>query len=308
MKKRVLSAFMAVSMIFSLAFPLASCGALKEYPVTISEITLEQEPKNIVILDKNLTDIVSCIGYDIKLVGRSEEVNQKGLEVVPVVGNKADPSPKKIKELEADLVIADNTLDNSIRRKIIENGVQVVQFDEAQTKIQLKNLYENIGRVLGGNITGVAKADKEYDDFIETLDNIKYAAQADSVVKTACYLYIDNGVLKTMNGASWGGIMLEDTGAMNIFANAETDVVDSEQFLLADPDFIFCDSQEVVDYLVYSDIYYDLSALEGNTFVVPLQDITMQGYTALDVLESMLKDMYPEQFSNQEETDETASE
>lgn len=301
MKRRILSAVMAISMLFS----LASCGGIKEYPVSVSEITVKEEPKNIVILDKNLTDIVSCIGYDIKLVGRSEEVNQKGLEIVPVVGSETDPSPTKIKNLEADLVIADKSLDDSIRRKIIENGTQVVQFDTAQTKTQLKNLYENVGRVLGGNITGVAKADKEYTDFIETLDNIRYAAQADSVVKTVCYLYIENGVLKTMNGASWGGVMLEDTGGMNIFAHAETDVVDNDQLLLADPDFIFCDSQEVVDYLSYSDVLYSLNALENNTTIVPLQDITMQGYTALDVLETMLKSMYPEQFSNEEETSET---
>lgn len=308
MKKRLLSAFMAGIMMLSSVAGLTSCGAEKEYPVKIGEVSVSQEPENIVILDKNLTDIVSCIGYDIKLVGRSDAVNQKGIEVVPVVGSETDPSVKKIKELDADLVIADKSLDDSIRRKIIDSGVQVIQFDTAPTKTQLENLYDNIGKALGGNITGSGKAKKAYDDFVKTLDNIRFAAQADSVVKTVCYLYIENGVLKTMNGASWGGVMLEGTGGINVSEHAETDVVDNGELLLSNPDYIFCSCQEVIDYLNNSDTLYTLNALDGNTFIVPLEDITMQGYTALDVLETMLKNMYPEQFKQEETTDETVSE
>ena len=308
MKKRILSAVVAVAMVFSTVACFTSCGGKKEYPVKIGDVSVGKEPKNIVILDKNLTDIVSCIGYDIKLVGRSEAVNQQGIEVVPVVGSETDPSVKKITELEADLVISDKSLDDSIRRKIIDSGVQVVQFDTAPTKTQLENLYGNIGRVLGGNITGLEKAEKAYDDFVETLDNIRYAAQADSVVKTVCYLYIENGVLKTMNGASWGGVMLEGTGGINVSEHAETDVVNNDELLLSNPDYIFCSTQEVVDYLNNSDTLYTLNALDENTFIVPYEDITMQGYTALDVLETMLKNMYPEQFNQEETVDQTVDE
>lgn len=308
MKKRLLSVVMAGIMMISTISGLTSCGRQKEYPVKIGEVSVSQEPKNIVILDKNLTDIVSCIGYDIKLVGRSDSVNQKGIEVVPVVGSETDPSVKKINDLEADLVIADKSLDDSIRREIIDSGVQVIQFDTAPTKTQLGNLYDNMGKALGGNITGGKKAHKAYEDFVETLDNIKFAAQADSVVKTVCYLYIENGVLKTMNGASWGGVMLEGTGGVNVFEHAETDVVDSEKLLLSNPDYIFCSCQEAIDYLNNSETLSELNALENNTFLIPLEDITMQGYTALDVLQTMLKDMYPEQFKQDETVDETVDE
>ena len=306
MKKRILSAFMAVLMMFSLVSCLTSCSGEQEFPAVIGDVTINQEPENIVILDKNLTDIISCIRYDIKMVGRGEAVNQEGLEVVPTVGTQTEPNIKKIKKLDADLVISDKTLCEEAKLQLEEMGIQVVQFETAQTKLQLKNLYENIGRALGGNITGVKKAAKAYNDLNKTLENVKSAAQADSVVKTACYLYVDNGVLKTFNGATWIGEMLSSTGAVNVFQNAETDIVDNEQLMLSNPDFIFCNDQSVVDYLNSSAVLYTLDGLEAGTFVVPLENISMQGFSALDTLEFMLRSMYPDYFSyeNTETTDE----
>ena len=308
MKKRILSSFMAVLMMLSAVCCLTSCGKKQEYPVKIGEITVNKEPEYIVVLDKNLADIVSCMEYDIKLVGRSSCVNQEFLKVVPEVGTKEEPKVSEIEKLEADLVIADKSLNTDIRRKLIDKGIKVVQFDAVQTKTQLENLYENIGKVLGGNITGLAQAEKAYGDFAKTLDNIQYAAKADSIVKTVCYLYIENGVLKTMNSASWGGVMLESTGGINVFSHAETDVVNNEQFLLSNPDYIFCDSQQVIDYLNNSNSLYTLNALEENIFIVPFEDISMQGYTALEVLETMLKNMYPDQFNQEAATTESVAE
>lgn len=298
MKKRVLSAFIAVIISISSILCLNSCSQEQEFPVKIGDVTIDEEPEKIVILDKNLADVVSCIGYDIKLVGRSDSVNQAELEVVPALGLQSEPDVDKIDRLETDLVLTDGSLSEACEKQLSKKGIKVAKFNTAQTKKQLKNLYEGVGRVLGGNISGVNKADKAYDELTTTLDNIKNAAEYSSIVKTVCYLYIENGVLKTMNSGTWGGVILEDTGGINVFKNAETDVVNNDELLLSNPDYIFCDEEAVVDYLNNSSTLYTLDGLAENISIIPLEDITMQGYTSLDVLETMLRSMYPDQFSD----------
>ncbi len=297
MKIRVISVFMAVILTLSIACCFNSCGREKEFPVNIGEVVIKSEPENIVVLDKNLADIISCIGYDVKMVGRSDEVNQEFLEVVPAVGTKADPDLEKIKGLDTDMVITDMSMDESLIKTIKKAGIKVVQFGVAQTQKQLNNTYKNIGRVLGGNVTGVAKGDGAYKELNETLENIKSAAEYDSVVRTACYLYISDGVLKTMNKGTWGDIILKDTSAINVFEHAETDVVKNEELKIANPDFIFCSGQDVIDYLNNNDTLYELDGLD-NTCVIKYDEITMQGYTSLDVLEVMLRCIYPDQFGD----------
>ena len=69
--------------------------------------------------------------------------------------------------------------------------------------------------------------------------------------------------------------------------------------MLSNPDCIFCGSEETVEYLKNSIELRELDALSENTFVVPYEDITMQGYTALEVLKTLLTNIYPEQFRDQ---------
>lgn len=297
MKHRIVAVLLTVVCLFTMCC-FTSCSIEKEYPVKIGETELEAEPTGIVVLDKNLADIISCIGYDIKMVGKSDDVNQEVMDVVPNVGSKTEPDVNKILKTGADLVIADKIIDVTQVKKIEEAGVPVVQFDVAQTKVQLKNEYENIGRVLGGNITGVAKGRKAYNELDETLENIQSAAEYDAIVKTVCYLYISDGVLKTMNNGTWGNIILKDTGAINVFEHAETNVVKTKELKIANPDFIFCSGQEVIDYLSGNEVLSELNALDNNTHIVPYDNITMQGYTSLDVLETILRVIYPNQFGD----------
>lgn len=298
MHKKMLSVLLtAVTALASVFF--CSCSPDSEYPVAIGSIVIDAEPQNIVILNPNLADIISCIGYDVKMAGRSEDVNQKGFQVVPSVGSAQDPEPASIDEVGADIVFADNTLNDAVKEKIEEMNIPVVVLEEAHTPKQVKSTYKKLGKILGGNKTGRQKGKEAYENLTDTMKDVKNAAGSYSVVKTACYLYIDNGVLKTANNGTWGNTMLNYTGAVNVFKNSDTDVVDNGQFLLSNPDYIFCADENVEGYLKSSATLNSLDALENNNvFIIPYSDISMQGYAALDVLENMLRDMYPDEFSD----------
>lgn len=296
MHKKMLATTMAVVMILTALFSLSSCSGKQEYPVTVGSVTIEGEPEQIVILSKNLADVISYMGYDIKMTGRSDEVTQEGLQVVPTVGTSKDPEPASIDEVGADVVFADSTINETVKQEIEESGTPVIVLDDAQTPKQLRSLYKKIGIILGGNVTGKADAIDSVNSFIDTMNEIEDAIISEQVIKTTCYLYIDNGVLKTMHSGNWGSVLLGYTGTTNVFANADSNVVDNETLLLSNPDYIFCSDESVIDYLKRSSTLGELDALKSNAYVIPYEDITMQGVTALDVVEEMLQYIYPDQF------------
>ena len=291
MIKKVLSILLAGVLLFGTAALFGSCGGESEFPVTIGSITIEKEPRNIVILDKNLADIISAVGYDVKMVGRSDEVNQKGLEVVPSVGTAHDPSVTGIIKAKTEIVFTNDKLNEADAGKLKKSGIIVAQFESANTLKQLKALYVKIGRMLGGNNTGRVAAVKAFKEIRDTLTAVKSAAKRDKTVSTLAYLYAENGVLKTVNNACWAATLLDYTGSINVFKNTETDVVDIDKLLLANPNHIFAADKSVLEYLTTSDVLSELDALSENTFIIPRDELNLQGYTSLDVIEKMLGDI-----------------
>lgn len=295
MKKRILAVLLAaVTLLSSAAF--TSCSEESDYPVNVGGIKIEEEPDKIVVLSKNLADIISNIGYDVKLVGRSDEVNQKGMAVVPSVGEENIASAVSIVNLGAEVVFSDDTINTDTKNALIKHGTPVVIPEEANTPKQLKNVYRQLGTILGGNIKGKKKADEAFKDLYDELTDVKNAIAETNLVRTVCYLYIENGALKTMHSASWGSKMLGFTGADNVFKNEKTPVVDVDKLLLSNPDFIFCSDMKTVKYLRTKKTFKRLTAIRKNIHIIPLDNINSQGATASAVVEKMLRYMFPEEF------------
>ena len=67
MKKRIISVTLAA--VFVLASVLSFSGCQEsDYPVDVANITIENEPENIVVLDPSAADIISYMEYDVNYV------------------------------------------------------------------------------------------------------------------------------------------------------------------------------------------------------------------------------------------------
>lgn len=295
MSKKFLALALAL-MIAVCSLALGSCSDKAEFPVTVDGITINAEPKNIVVLDKNLADIITCIGYVEKLAGRSDDVNQKGMHVVPSVGKTDEADASSIKKLKPDVVFADNKLSKKTASALKKSGIPVVIIKKAHIPQELKKVYIKIGEVLGGKFSGKSKAKKAYKDLYEDLTDIKDIISDKKIVKTVCYLYNDGGELKTLVGGKWEAQVLGFTGAVNVFGSFNKEKLDIKKLAVSNPDFIFCDSKKIIKQLKSNKKLKKLSALENNTHVIKFDEISMQGDTALDALEKMLRHMYPEDF------------
>lgn len=292
--KKTISLLLALIILSSCAVIFSGCSGenSKDYPVTIGDVTIKSEPKNIVVLNDNLADIISYIGYDVKMVGRAITCDQDFLKVVPSVGSAENPAVDTIQSYETDLVIADNTLSEKSRSKLEEAGIPVVTFTSAESFDELETLYVNLGTVLGGNVTGAAKGAGSYQDLFSTLSSFKKAVSG--IVKTFAYLYMDqNGQLYTFTGDSMQAKILSYTGALNIFANQEQQAVVTSELKIGTPTYIFYDSEEVLDYLRNDESLSTLSALtSGRTFRIPLKSFSRQGTTLMDNVYQMTNIMF----------------
>ena len=293
--KRVLSVLTALAVLLSCAacVSLTGCGDEKksdEYPVTFGDVTITEEPQAIVILNDSIADIVACIGYDYKMVGRSSRCDQDFLSDVEAVGTPDSPDTTAIVKSGADLVIADSTLSNSSREKLNATGITVIQADRAVNEDELIQLYTSLGAVLGGSSTGRAKGEKAYNDLFDRLDRVN-SSGSDDIIKTAVYLYIEeNGQLCTFTKGSLEQRIFGYCGAVNILSNQENPAIDSSELRMGAPSCIFYDDESVLDYLRNDEKLSQLAALKASrTCLIPLRKFYRQGLTYKEIVNEMAK-------------------
>lgn len=297
MLKKTLSLLLIVVMILTMTLCLCSCknDENAEYPVTIGNVTITSEPLNIVVLSDDFADIISYMGYDIKMVGRSIECDQEFLSIVPIIGTAQDPNVDSILAYETHLVIADNTLSDSAKSALAESNIPVISFEKPNSLEELKALYTSIGTVLGGNVTGKAQGENSYNELITTLSDFEGAIPND-IVKTACYLYIDeNGSLCTLTSSTIKYELFNYCGAINAFSNQQEPQVDLEQLRISTPTFIFYDDEAVLDLLNENSELSSMSALKNaNTYQVKLSDFERLGTSCEELIYHMIEFMFIE--------------
>lgn len=287
MIKKSLSIILCIALIFSFSLIFYGCEKpiTGEFPVTIGDTTIKAEPKNVVVLSDNFADIISYIGYDVKFVGRSADIDQEFLSVVPSVGTKENPSIDLITEFQTDLIITNNTLSDNSKQQITEKGIPVLQLQDATTMDELKTLYTNLGTALGGEKTGKTKGEDAYNDLIDTLDSFKNSVSR-SIIKTACYLYLnENGELCTFTKDSIESQLFSYCSVTNIFADQESPVVDIDKLRLATPSYIFYSDEFTLQAITKNEDLKNMSAIKNNNLAeIPFKNFKRQGVTYQDTV------------------------
>ena len=297
MKKKLISAILSASMLFSVSATLSGCGG-GEYPVKVANVTIEKEPKNIAVLDPRVADIVSFMGYDVKIVGRSSDVNQEWLSVAPEFGTMYEPDIDKIAKSEADLVLVGSTLSQEDKNRLKSLGIDSVQLALPETPTQLKKSYETIGKILGGTLSGENKGKDAYSKLINNMNEIKSAVEsyrASNVHDTVCYIGTFADQLQIITSGTIGDMILNSTGADNIAINIVDKHLDANVLRVANPDFIFYDTPETLAAIKADKVLSQLSAIKNNKVLqISTSEMTRYGNSMIETLNKMVSFMYPE--------------
>ena len=288
--KRTISIILAACIMLSCCALLGGCqkAGSSDYPVTLGDVTIDKEPKNIVVLNDELADIISYIGYDIKMVGRSSECDQDYLYVVPIMGAAAAPDINAITAAGTDLVVADSTLTANAKSALEEANIKVLTLDPPTTEDELHTLYVNLGTALGGNETGAAKGENGYSSLFSMLSTLNKATSA--VVQTAAYLYLDgSGQLCTFVKGSLEYKIFSYNGCTNVFLNQQTPVISASDLRVGSPKYIFYDTPETLAAVQADPEFAKVDAIfNGHTLQIPIKQFRRHGTTAEKTVFTML--------------------
>lgn len=295
MIKKIISLIICTLLTVSACFGLSSCNtkiADDQFPVTVAGVTIEKEPENIVVLSDNLADIISLIGYDVKMVGRSMETDQEFLRVVPAMGSSEDPSVGEIVNAGTELVIADSTLSDNAKASFAEQNIPVLQLDRAETLEELEQLYADLGTALGGKEKGLEKGKKAYKDLFDTLDEFKSVVKTNTI-KTCCYIYLDNNQLNTFKPGSLEETIFSYNSAMNVFQNNQDIAIQTDDIKIATPTYIFVSDDETENFIKTNINLQKLTSVKnGDVYIIPLKDFYRQGQTYIDIVYKMIDIMF----------------
>lgn len=296
MKKKIISLFLVGILAVSSATLFSGCGD-SDYPVAVANFEIKEKPSKVVVLDPNAADIISYIGYDVYMIGRSDEVNQEWLNIVPSFGSVTQPDINAIIEGNTDVVFATEDMSRENRELLEDKGIKVITLSEAITQTQLYTNYITLGKILGGSESGTLKAETAYNELITEMDKQKVKAEEareSDIPYEVCYLYSEDEQLKMMTSGTYGDMLLSYTGSVNIAVNATDTTVEFNNLKVANPDYVFYDSEETLNIINAIDTLKSLNAVKKkNMLMVTSEEMHRQGNTALETLEKMIGFMYP---------------
>ena len=314
MKNKIISVALVLMLALSSVLVFSGCGD-GEYPVEVANIKISSEPKNIVVLDASTADIIECIGYEVKMVGRSDEVNQKSLSAAPSVGSAQSPDINKIIDIGADLVFVNDSLSDESRAKLDENKINVVNIAVAGSQKQLETTYTTVGRILGGNTVGAAKGEEAYSKLISQMEDIKSKVTAvdnNAALNTVCYMYSVNGKLRLTTSGTYGDMLLGYTGCVNVAVNIDENKVEVNTLKVANPNYLFYSDEQTLQAIKDDSVLSGLSAIkDGKTLMISADEMNRQGLSAINTLNKMVGFIHPElavKDSDNESSDTSATE
>lgn len=296
MKTKIISIALAVVTMLSAVALLSGCSD-GEYPVEVANLTIESQPKNIVVLDAPTADILIATGYDRYIVGRSDEVDQKSINVAPSMGSSEKPDADKIIEVGADLVFAGPTIDDDVKKKLQDKGIQVIKMSHGDTPKQVETNYVTISKICGGTKTGAKHGEDTYNDLLDKMNNYKQQVnnRNSGILDTVCYLYTEDDQLRIMSNGTYGDMLLGYTGAVNVAVNITDNTVDVSTLRVANPNFVFYADDATLQKIKSDATLASLGAVkDGKILEVPIEEMSRPGDTSLEALEKMVYFMYPD--------------
>lgn len=220
------------------------CGQKQEstkenYPVTIGGVTIDEEPKRAISMSDSIADILVSIGYEMKLVAKTNECSQEEFNILKSVGPANNPDISELKSLAPQVVLFDTEPTEDITAALNEINAKVFVLKAATDRSELEELYSNIGQIMGGKTVGLNHAKEAFKKMFISIDDLTRGVSEETVVTTACYLYSEIGEVATDD--SLAGKIIEFAGAVNIAKDPSSNLIGVEELKREDPDFIFCD-------------------------------------------------------------------
>lgn len=268
------------------------------YPLTIKgtdgeEVVLDEEPKKIVSLGPNITEIIYQLEASDKLVGRTEYCDYPAeVSKVPTVGTLYTPNIETIVSLEPDLVIASTHVKEEDAAKLKEVGIPVVILYEEHQVDGVYTIIDTMGTALNRKV----QAQETVDAMKKTIEEVKTAVDG-LESKTVYYVvgYGEGGDY-TAGGDTFVSNILTLAGGNNIANDVEGWNYSLETLLEKDPEYIIVRKGEK-EAFKSSPNYKGLTAVKEDKVVeIDNNLLNRQSYRNAEGILELAKILHPEAF------------
>lgn len=311
MFKKTLALLLCLLMALTIAVSFSGCSSSDgNYPVTVGQTTLKEKPDKVAVMSDNLADIIYYMGYSTQICAISDACTQEELtKYIDSVGDETSPNTDAIIRSGAQLVLTDTPLSTVAKKTLEESGVEVINLMLPTTDEQLRTVYTTLGKIFGGNTDGNETGKNSHARLTETLALAEKEAEGSTIVKLVCYLYLDeNNALCSFNSSTCEGMVLDYVSATNVASNFTEEKVDESILRLSNPDYIFYDNENVLEYLNNKPTLSDMSALSNNnTYLLPKTALQRLGSSLITTQSFMLSKMFPNSVSETTKGESLAS-
>jgi len=275
-------------------------SAAPGFPVTVRDsfdriVSISREPKRIVSLAPNITEILFALGEGERLAGRSSWCDYPaGVKDVPDAGSLMEPNIEKIASLRPDLIIASAHFQRESLDKLDRLGVPVLILFGPES---FDGLFYTIDKV-AGLVNAEADAAKIKIDIRRRIEAVQ--RKTAGLEKPKVYYVIDFGASGdyTAGGNTFIHQLLTMAGARNIAEDLDGWAYSLEMVMQGDPDLIICpDIPGFRERLTSSPGYRNLRAVkEDRVYQIDVDLIDRQGPRLIDGLEVLAGIIHPEAF------------
>lgn len=250
------------------------------YPVKITdsygkEVTLEKEPKKVISVAPNISEIIFDLGAGEKLVGRTNYCDYpQEVTSVESIGTMRTPDIEKIISLEPDIVIASTHFNEENSKKLEDAGITVISLYEENNVDGVYTMIETLGTALNKN----DKAKEKIDEMKKTIDKVE--STVSNLNQPSVYYvvgYGEGGDFSAPENTFVGGL-IKMAGGKDIVPASDNWSFSLESLLEADPEIIVLKDGEK-DKFMSSEGYKELTAVkEGRVYEIDNNLIDRQGY------------------------------
>lgn len=268
------------------------------YPVTIKdsfnkEVTLEQEPKKIISVAPNITEIIYKLGAEDKLAGRTDYCDYpEEVKSVESIGTLRKPDIEKIIGLEPDLVIASTHFDEENAAKLEDAGIKVIGLYEENDVNGVYTMIETLGKALNKQ----QEAAKTVEEMKASID--KVTAAVSGLEKPSVYYVVGYGEGGDFSAPenTFIGQLIKLAGGKNIVPESDNWSFSLEALLEANPDIIVVRTGEKENFMS-TEGYKELTAVkEGRVYEIDNNLLDRQGYRNAEGVLKLAEIFHPEAF------------
>lgn len=238
--------------------------AIIDYPVTVGDAILSEQPTRVVSLSPALTEIMAEMGYAGQLVGISDYCDTpQTVTDLPRCGTPQQINFDALGKVNPQLVVTSTPLIESELIRLQQRDIQVLVLPRANTIDELRTLYVNLARALEGDTTGREAGETYFDSFTKLMDVLGDLGKAYMTEKGAKPNVVMIRMLDytVATGDTFEGRLLEAIGLKNLASGYGQWLFPKEDAAALTPDLIIAHTPITIPVLEKNQVYKKTQAV-----------------------------------------------